>query len=202
VLVVLLVRSLPTLDPEAIAARVRGAGKFGPLLLFALFVVQCVVAPLPSEPIMMAAGFVYGPGAGLALAWLGVVAGALACFILARALGRPFAERFITRERLDAIDTYVTARGLAATFGTVLALRLFAFPSFDVVSYACGLARFPLRWFLLATALGAVPKAFAFTYAGANLADRPGWIDGLLLAGTFGLVLLGIPWLARRWRAR
>jgi hypothetical protein len=63
-------------------------------------------------------------------------------------------------------------RNLGGAFAIVLALRLFAFTSFDVLSYACGLVRFPFRWFLLATALGAVPKVFAFTYAGASIGAR------------------------------
>jgi len=88
---------------------------------------------------------------------------------------------------------------LGGAFAIVLALRLFAFTSFDVLSYACGLVRFPFRWFLLATALGAVPKVFAFTYAGASIGARPRWLDGLMLVGTLG-VLLVLPWLIRLGR--
>ena len=40
------------------------------MALFGLFVLQCVVAPIPSEPFMMAAGYVYGPSAGFAIASL------------------------------------------------------------------------------------------------------------------------------------
>jgi uncharacterized membrane protein YdjX (TVP38/TMEM64 family) len=76
---------------------------------------------------------------------------------------------------------------------------LFAFTAFDVVSYACGLIRFPFRWFLLATAVGGVPKVFAFTYFGANVSERPGWLDWLITAGTFGVLLL-VPWFLRAWR--
>ena len=55
---------LTHLDAETVAARVRGSGAVGPLVLIALLVVQAVVAPLPSPPLLMAAGFVYGPWAG------------------------------------------------------------------------------------------------------------------------------------------
>jgi uncharacterized membrane protein YdjX (TVP38/TMEM64 family) len=190
---------LSRVDSHAVTQFVRTLGPLGPLALLALLVVQCVVAPIPSEPVMMAAGFAYGPGGGFALSWAGVVAGAAACFGLARRLGRPFAERFLRPDRLDAAEAWVRERGVAATFAAVLLIRLTAFSAFDVLSYACGLVRVSFAWFLLATALGAVPKVFAFTYAGAHLAARPAWVDGLILAGTFGFLVL-VPWLARRWR--
>lgn len=187
------------IDPEEIAARVRAAGVFGPIALLTLLVVQCVVAPLPSEPLMVAAGFVYGATGGFITAWLGVVCGASLCFALARWLGRPFAARFVSPQKLALLDDYAGERARTATFVAVLSLRLVAFTTFDVVSYACGLIRFPFRSFLLATAVGGVPKVFAFTYLGANLGERPGWIDSTIVAGTFGM-LLAVPWLVRAWR--
>lgn len=187
----------PDVDAPAIAARVREAGALGPVALVAAFVLQCVVAPLPSEPVMMAAGYVYGPGPGFAVAWLGVVAGAAACFALARAYGRPLVARFVSHARLDALDAFIGARGVRATFAAVLALRVLAFHSFDVLSYACGLVCFPFRWFVAATAIGAVPKVFAFTYMGATIGGRPGWLDALILAGTFGVLAL-LPLVRRR----
>lgn len=197
---VLVLRSdLPTLEPEEVATRIRAAGALGPVALLAWFVLQCVVVPLPSEPAMMAAGFVYGFGFAFGITWLGVVLGAAACFGLARSLGRPFVERFVRAERLEALDARVGGRGLVATFALVLALRLFAFTSFDVLSYGCGLLRFPFRWFLLATVLGAVPKVVAFTYAGAGVGERPGWLDGVMLVGMVSGLLV-LPWLVRLGR--
>lgn len=197
---VLVLRSdLPTLEPEEVATRIRATGALGPVALLAWFVLQCVVVPLPSEPAMMAAGFVYGFGFAFGTTWLGVVLGAAACFGLARSLGRPFVERFVRAERLEALDARVGGRGLVATFALVLALRLFAFTSFDVLSYGCGLLRFPFRWFLLATVLGAVPKVVAFTYAGAGMGARPGWLDGVMLVGMVSGLLV-LPWLVRLGR--
>jgi uncharacterized membrane protein YdjX (TVP38/TMEM64 family) len=193
---------LAQIDPAAIAAQIRGAGPLGLITLLSLLMVQCVVAPLPSEPLMMAAGFVYGAAGGFLIAWTGVVCGAVMCFFLARSFGRPFVERFVSVRSLAILDAFGEGSARVATFVAVLSLRLFAFMAFDVLSYACGLISFPFRWFLLATAIGAVPKVFVFTYFGANVAARPGWLDWAITAGTFG-VLLTVPLLIRAWqRAR
>ncbi len=182
-----------------LAERLRDLGLLGPLALFALFVLQCVIAPLPSEPLMMAAGFVYGPRVGGVVAWLGVVVGASACFSLARVYGRPFAERFVKAERLRDIDRFLVGRGRVAAFLALLGIRVFAFSSFDVVSYAFGLVRFPFPSFLAATAVGVVPKVLAFTYLGANTASRPAWLDWTIALGTLGILVV-LPWLWRRRR--
>lgn len=190
------------LDAHAIAERVRAAGAIGPVVLFVLLILQCVVSPLPSEPLMMAAGYLYGPWAGFMLAWGGVVLGATACFLLARNLGRPVAERFASRDKLAMFDDKFAGRGVLATFLAVLAIRLFAHGSFDIVSYACGLIPFSLPLFLIASGVGVVPKVFAFTYLGASAGERPGWLDAMILVGTFGMLLAAPLWLrARRARA-
>ena len=181
-----------------VAEWIRALGPVGPGALFFLFVVQCVIAPVPSEPIMMAAGFVYGPRLGGFVAWLGVVAGASACFALARVYGRPFAERFVRAERLRDLDRFLEGRGRIAAFLALLGIRVFAFTSFDVVSYGFGLVRFPFPSFLAATAIGVVPKVFAFTYLGTASATRPAWLDWMIALGTLGVLVL-VPWL---WRKR
>ena len=163
-------------DPEALSTQVRATGAFAPAALIALLVVQSVIAPLPSQPVLMAAGFVYGPIAGLAIGWLGVFVGACACFGIARVLGRAAAVRFVSPERLESVDAYVSERGLRSTFLAVMSLRLVAHFSFDVTSYACGVVRFPFGWFALATALGEIPKVLLFTTLGAGLGEISGWL--------------------------
>jgi len=186
------------LDGNAIAAHVHDAGAAAPIALFALLIVQCVVSPLPSEPLMMAAGFLYGPWAGFVLAWSGVVLGATVCFLIARRLGRPVAERLVARDKLAAFDQAFAGKGVAATFLAVLAVRIFAHGSFDVVSYACGLVAMPLPLFLIASGVGVVPKVLAFTYLGASRGTHPRWLDVLIVAGMLGMLLLVPIW----WRTR
>ena len=180
-----------------LAENLRSLGPIGPVVLFVLFVIQCVIPPIPSEPMMMAAGFVYGPRVGGFVAWLGVVVGALACFGLSRAYGRPFVERFVRTDRLQDVDRFLEGRGAVAAFFVLLGVRVVAFSSFDVVSYGFGLVKFPLPSFLVATAIGVIPKVAAFTYLGSTAATRPAWLDWVILAGTFGLVFL-LPLLWRR----
>lgn len=193
----LLGSDITSLDANAIAARIRAAGLAGHIGLFALLVLQCVVAPLPSEPLMMAAGFLYGPRGGFALAWVGVTCGALACFFLAQTVGAPLVHRFVDPKRLAAFQAYFSNRSLLAAVGLLLFVRLFAFSSFDVISYGCGLLQFPFRWFALVSAVGVTPKVFAFTYLGASAGPEPGWLNALIAVGMLGILIV-VPWIMRR----
>lgn len=185
------------LDAQAVAERIRAAGLLGHVGLFVLLVLQCVIAPLPSEPLMMAAGYLYGPRGGFVLAWLGVTTGALACFALAQTVGAPLVHRFVDPKRVAMLESYFTNRSVLAAVGLLLFLRLFVFSSFDIVSYGCGLLHFPLRWFVVVSALGVTPKVFAFTYLGASVGPEPAWLNVLIGVGTLG-ILVAIPWFMRR----
>lgn len=186
-------------DGKALARRVEALGPLAPVALFVLMVVQCVIAPIPSEPLMAAAGFLYGVRAGALLSWAGIVLGASACFLLARRYGRPFVLRFVRAERLAGFDAALE-RGPLLGFGAVLFLRVFAFTSFDVVSYAFGLTKIPLQWFVLATAIGGVPKALAFSALGAGAGSTSAWLGWTIVVGTLGAVGLApfLLWMRRR----
>ena len=183
-LVVLLIYryDLAHLDAEVLADRVRASGPVGPLALIALLIAQAVVAPLPSPPILMAAGFVYGPWFGFGIGWLGLLLGASCCFGLARAFGRPFAQRFVRPQHLATVDTHIATR-TGATLLAIVSLRVFMPPLFDAVSYGCGLVRVPFSWFVLATALGEVPKVGSFTYIGAASGGASTWLTAWILLG-------------------
>ena len=173
---------LAPLDADLLADRVRAAGALGPLAVIALLIVQAVIAPLPSPPILMAAGFVYGPWLGFGVGWLGLLLGASACFGLARLLGRPFAQRFVRPEHLATVDANVATRS-GATLLAIVALRVFMPPLFDAVSYGCGLVRVPFTLFALATALGEVPKVGSFTYIGSAAGGASSWLTAWVLLG-------------------
>ena len=74
-------------------------------------------------------------------------------------------------------------------------------PFFDAVSYGCGLVRVPFHWFVLATALGELPKVGSFTYVGAAAGGAPLWLTTwILLAPMAGLVVLRLARRAARAR--
>lgn len=155
------------------------AGPWGPALYVALMALAVVISPIPSIPLDLAAGVVFGPFLGGVLSVLGAEIGALISFFLARFLGREAVARLLG-DHLAFCDR-CARRQLT---GVIFAARLLPIFSFDLVSYGAGLTAIPLRNFALATLFGMIPPTFALTYVGSSVRVGGAW------AWTFGAVLV------------
>ncbi len=167
-------------DPEGIAEFLE---QFGPLAVVVLLSLAVVVSPIPSGPIAMAAGAIYGAAWGGALTAAGAILGALIAFGLSRWLGfRPMSAsklplaHWITRPRTQAYLAFA-----------VLVSRLIPFISFDAVSYVAGLTPIRMRYFAVSTALGILPASFAFAAIGAGMAEMD---SALMLIAACGVTLV------------
>lgn len=104
--------------------------------------------------------------------------GALLCFYIAKFLGREVVEKLTSKIALKSVDAFFEKHGVYA----ILIARLLPFISFDIVSYAAGLTRMPLRSFLVATGLGQLPATLIYSYAGEMLTGgAKTFVYGLLI---------------------
>lgn len=123
-------------EREDLQRWIDAAGLFGPVLVVVLMTVAIVASPLPSAPIALAAGAAYGHTYGTVLVVLGAELGAIAAFLLARRLGRPFVERHVAKN----LGAGLLGSQETLTF-LVFGSRLLPFLSFDMISYAAGLSK-------------------------------------------------------------
>src|SRR5512134_2267032 len=86
------------LSPASLAQRLNDAGPLGPLLLIVSMATAVVIPPIPSLPLDLAAGAAFGPFYGALYAVIGAEVGAVACFLLARALGREAISHLLKTE--------------------------------------------------------------------------------------------------------
>jgi len=145
-------------------------GPYGPLLYLLLFVFRSLL--FFSAGILSVAGgvlFASGPSGNLWLAFTYVMAGtllsALISFGLARYFGAALGENSFVQERRWFV---YLARLRRNGFMAVLLMRLLLIP-FDPINYLAGFAKVEWRAFILATFLGIIPTAFAFTTFGAAI---------------------------------
>lgn len=182
-------------EPRALIDRIRDMSVLGPLLVIGLMCVAIVLNPLPSAPIALAAGAVYGHTLGTLYIVAGAELGALLAFAIARWAGYDWTRRFFADAgALRRIGSQNTLTLL------VFVSRLVPFLSFDLVSYAAGLS--PIRaWrFAVATLLGLFPVSFALAHFGAEIeAGNYPLLIGIVLA--MGLATL-VPLLLRIARSR
>lgn len=183
------------LDAAALREQIEHMGVWGPLAVIALMTLAILVSPIPSAPIAMAAGAVYGHTWGTLYVVVGAEAGALAAFAIARLLGKAAVHRWLG-ERLPA---GMIGSQNALTW-VVFASRLLPFVSFDAVSYAAGLTLLSAWRFALATLAGIIPASFLLAHFGHELS---GGEAGVFLYTALGLGLVtGIPPAIKLWRDR
>ncbi|MBT8446944.1 MAG: VTT domain-containing protein, partial [Gammaproteobacteria bacterium] len=102
-------------------------------LCFAVASLAAVLLALPSTPVMIIAGYLFGIPAGLVLSVICYVTGAAFAFVLARGLMHERVQHaFSGRERFRAFDRAVARNGFMA----VLISRLAYVVPYNVLNYA------------------------------------------------------------------
>ncbi len=153
------------LSAERVRDWVDDAGVWAPLA-FVVVSASLTVAFFPGPLLAGASGLLFGTAAGFPLSLTAAVLGASAAFLIARAVGGDALEHVAGR-RVRAVRDLIARRG----FLSILYARIVPGVPYNLVNYAAGLTAIRLPVFAAATALGAAPRAFAYTALGGSLDD-------------------------------
>lgn len=162
-----------------------------PIVYMGLMALAVIISPIPSLPLDIAAGAVFGPLRGAMYAVLGAEVGAITSFFIGRAVGREVLTRLLHIN--IAFCEKCSDRHLAIF---VFLSRLTPIFSFDLISYGAGLTNMSIRVFALVTLLGMIPPTLALTYAGSYVSSGA-WLAIVLGLAIVALLLL-IPAIAIR----
>lgn len=196
VLSVLVWRELPSewLDSRWLEEWIKGMGALAPLAYILLRAVAIVMTVVPNAPLDVAGGVLFGPFWGTVYSLLGSEAGAVACFVLARSMGREAISRLLHRD--IAFSGHYPQRQMAYI---VLFARLEPVFSFALVSYGAGLTGMSLRAFALSTLLGMTPGTILLNYFGKSFFTGVSLWQQIFLGLALVIVLLIIPiWIRRK----
>lgn len=186
-------------DADQLRVWISELGYGGPITIIALMAIAIIINPIPSAPIALAAGAVYGHTWGTIYVVAGAATGALGAFWIARLVGYElFYRLFGKRSKLGWLGSQ------NALMGMVFVSRLIPFLSFDLVSYGAGLTPIKTWRFTLATLAGLVPASFLLAHFGGELASSSldqALLISLLLGGVMLLPMV-IKGLLRWYRRR
>lgn len=157
-----------------------------------------VLLPVPSSMVSTFAGSQLGTVGGTSASWIGMTAGAMLAFGLARRFGRPLALRLVAAEDLVRLDR------LALRLGPGLVAVTRAVPVLAEASVLLlGINQLPWRRFLPALLTSNLGIALAYAAFG-ELAGEHAWLPlalGISLAAPLALLAIARWWLARRANA-
>jgi uncharacterized membrane protein YdjX (TVP38/TMEM64 family) len=127
-----------------------------------------LVLPIPNTMVIAALGVIYGPFLGGLVAIAGNALSAMIGYGLCRRFGRPIAIRLLGEADMATGEALFTRSG-----GWMVALSRWLPVLPETISCMAGLARMPLRLFVLALLSGAVPLGFVVAGLGYAGSDRP-----------------------------
>lgn len=154
-----------SLSAGSVRGWVDGYGAAGPLVFIAVSASLTVVL-FPGPVLAAASGLLFGTALGTPVSIASATLGAALAFSLSRWWAHD-AVVALSGRRLAALRAWVGRRG----FLTVLYARIAPGVPYTLVNYAAGLTPIALRSFVAATAIGAAPRAFAYTALGGSLGN-------------------------------
>ncbi len=185
-------------------------GSWGVWAVFVLMVIESACIPVPSEAIMLFAGFAVTKG-DMTL-WGAVVAGVAGNIVgswIAYAVGlyggRPFVDRWgkyvlMSHHKLDTAERWFGKYGAAAVFFSRMLPIVRTF-----ISLPAGMARMPFWKFTLYTAAGCIPWVLMLGWIGVAVGENWDHVEGYMKYFDYlvAAVIVGlIAWAVVRWARR
>ena len=175
--------------------KILALGTVGPLIIIGTIALAIVMSPIPSAPIALVSGAVYGHIWGTVYVLIGSTIGAVAAFLIARLLGYDALKHWIGK---NALTNWLGSQN--SLMGIVFCTRLIPILSFDIVSYAAGFTALSFWRFLIATVAGIAPASFLLAHFGVELSSAD---SSKILYAIVGLgILFLIPLVYRYFKTR
>ena len=182
------------IEQQQLQTLLQKLGIWAPIIYILLYTIGTILI-LPSTPLNLSGGAIFGVWWGTLWTTVAAVAAAMVAFYYSRTIGRDWiAAKF--KGRITAIDAEIQQGGLFYMF----AIRLLPIIPYGIVNFAAGLTSISFRDYFLGTILGTLPGILPFVMIGSGLkAITQGDILPLMCAlALTGMLVAGATWYRRR----
>ena len=145
---------------------IRNSGMLGPIIYMFILILGILVSPIPTAPLAIIAGLIFGPSLGMIYTLIGATVGSVLAFLIARFFLRDYLTRYLENNKFYKKIKGKDNKNIAYF---VFITRLMPQVSFDLISYLAGLTAINVFVFALATFLGMIPIVFMLTFFGSLL---------------------------------
>jgi uncharacterized membrane protein YdjX (TVP38/TMEM64 family) len=182
--------------PTAVQLRdwATSVGPWFPLAFLAAYIL-ITVFPFPRTVFTLAAGLLFGPMLGAAIAVVASTLSAVIALLLMRAAGWQL-NRLVRHPRIDSLDDRLRQRG----WPTVVSMRLIPAVPFSVLNYAAGASAVRVWPYTLATLAGLLPGTTAVVVLGDALTGNVSPLLFLVSLCTASLGVAGLVYEIRTHR--
>lgn len=177
---------------EGLKQAIQSWGWSGVLVYIGILMLSVIISPIPSAPLAVAAGMVWGPIPAGIYSVVGGFLGGLLAYFIGYTLGRS-AVRALTGK----LVYFSKERGEIYLGWVIFITRLLPVLSFDLISYGAGITGLSLPIYATATLLGMIPSTLFLTFLGSTF--TVGLPVGIVLSVLFFVLLVGLPYGIHRY---
>ena len=144
---------------------IRSLQAWGILLFIGIMLLQCIVAPIPSEFVQIIGGLLFGVWIGGLLSYGGIMLTAFIGYYIANRGGANVIKAVIGEKNVGAMERFIGKYGIWA----MIVGRGIPYIPFDLVTYGSGLVKMGKRDYIIGTFIGTGPRSFYYSYMGSIL---------------------------------
>ncbi|PSB23667.1 TVP38/TMEM64 family protein [Stenomitos frigidus ULC18] len=198
VVTALVVSRLGAIEPAQLQEWLRSTGVWAPVLYMLLYTIATVLV-MPSTPLNLLGGALFGPWLGTLWTSAGAMMAAIVTFAFTRTIGQKTVARRLSG-RWQTLDAELRRGGLFY----MVAIRLVPFMPYGLLNFAAGLTSVSYRDYLLGTLLGTTPGILPYVLLGSSGLRAVQTGDLMPLVGALALtgILIGGSTWYRRQRSR
>ncbi len=142
-------------------------GLWAVLVFLLLMVIQSLIAPIPSELVLLSGAMIFGFWGGVILGIIGSMLSAWITYYVSSNGGRAILDA--TGEKLSLADKMISIMDEwieSWGFWAIIVGRAVPVIMFDPVSYAAGLSNIKPKQYYVATLIGSIPRAIFYAFLG------------------------------------
>jgi uncharacterized membrane protein YdjX (TVP38/TMEM64 family) len=174
-------------DPLYVRDLIISLGSLG-YIVYILLLIASIPFPIPSTPIVIAGGYVFGTVLGTVLSLIAAVLGGTISFLLIRKFGLPLLEKLVDAHHIKHFQHILKKRGFIIAF---ISIAIPIFPS-DSVALMLGLTSMGYLAFFFLFLIAHIPRFLIINSVGNNLFTGFSIETLFILAGAAVFILIAI----------
>lgn len=174
-------------DKETLKTWLDSFGNWGKVVFVLIRALQTIVKFIPSEPLEIASGYIFGTFGGCFLCLLGTEIGSVAIILLTKLIGERFINAILSQKQIETAKTYIGKINFKISLFIIYVIP--GTPK-DLLTYFQFMMPVSVPKFFLITAVARIPSIITSTWCGAEFGNN-NYIYAVLIFVITGILGIG-----------
>lgn len=181
-------------NKESLKQWLNGFGAWSKVVFVLIRALQTIIKFIPSEPLEIASGYVFGTFGGCLLCLLGTEIGSIVIILLTKYIGLQFVNAILSKKQIETAQKYITKIDINVS---LFLLYLIPGTPKDLLTYFQFMLPMSVPKFILITAVARIPSIITSTWCGAEIENNNYMYSIIIFIATGILGIVGTAVYAR-----